>query len=67
MMRKAKFSWKSSDKSVVSVDQNGKLTARKEGYAYISVSYAGYEDEIYVEVIDDELISSITVTGGASI
>ena len=62
---KAKFSWKSSDKSVVSVDQNGKLTARKEGYAYISVSYAGYEDEIYVEVIDDELISSITVTGAS--
>ena len=62
---KAKFSWKSSDKSVVSVDRNGKLTARKEGYAYISVSYAGYEDDIYVEVIDDELISSITVTGAS--
>lgn len=40
-VEKGKLSYSSNDSSIVSVDENGKITAIKEGTAAITVSYAG--------------------------
>lgn len=49
---KSKLAWSSSDSSVVSVDQNGKITAKKLGKAIISIkSVNGKSDEVPVEVL----------------
>lgn len=48
------INWTSSDKSIVSVDQNGKITALKEGNATITGSKENYEYENKIMVLKKE-------------
>ncbi len=51
---RSRLTWTSSDFDVVSVDQSGKITAKKEGKAIISISSInGKRDDIVVEVYND--------------
>ncbi len=48
------LAWSSSDNSVVSVDQNGVITAKAKGEAVITISNSGgVEKEIFVTVADE--------------
>ena len=59
----SKIKWTSSDSNVVSVDQTGKITAKNEGKAIISISSInGKRDDMTVEVFSDVVaVKDITI------
>lgn len=66
---RSKLVWSSSDSNVVSVDENGRITAKKVGKATISISSInGKRDDMLVEVYNDIvevkeiLVSTSTIT-----
>lgn len=63
----ASVTWSSSDSSVVSVDQNGKITAKKAGSAVITVKsndQLGVSNSLQVTVSQDVVyVEKVTITG----
>lgn len=63
------FVWSSSNETVATVDQTGKVTAVSEGTAEIKVTLKGFEDVCTVTVYDttkyEQIPTSIEITGGA--
>jgi hypothetical protein len=55
--------WSSSDESVATVDQNGKITAVGEGEATITVTVNGHQDSIHVTVSVDSTLPTKTEPG----
>lgn len=51
--------WESSDPEVVSVDQNGLVTALSEGGASITISYEDLSASVWIKVIENDGIESI--------
>lgn len=51
-----KLEWESSKESVVEVDEDGKLTALKEGRSNITASYGDVEEEFTVDVVAWEIV-----------
>lgn len=47
---KQKITWRSSNKSVVSIDSKGKATAKRSGYVTITATFGTYHFESYVNV-----------------
>ena len=60
----SRIKWTSSDESVVTVDQNGNITGKKEGKAIISItSMNGKRDDVTIEVFNEVIaVTSIDVT-----
>lgn len=44
------ITWKSSNESIVSVDQTGKMTAKSSGYAIVTATADGKTTDFYIEV-----------------
>lgn len=57
-----KCAWTSSDESIATVDETGKVTAVKAGVASISVTYGELEEVCVVTVKYEEIPKSITIT-----
>lgn len=53
-----KVTWSSSDSSIVSVDSNGKVTAKKVGNAYVKATTedGGYSSECLIRVVSGNVI-----------
>lgn len=47
---KQKITWRSSNKSIVSIDSKGKATAKRSGYVTITATFGTYHFESYVNV-----------------
>lgn len=52
--KKREVSWKSSDNKVVSVNQTGKITAKKKGYVTVTASYKGKRYKCKVSVLSKD-------------
>ena len=53
--------WSSSDLSVATIDQNGKVTAKKVGTAIITVSASGYSSTCVVNVVNNVVLKGISL------
>ena len=50
-----KINWSSSDNSIVSIDSEGKITAKKIGTAKISLSSEDFSDDFKIQVINADI------------
>lgn len=60
--------WRTSDPSIISVNNKGKVTAKKVGYATVSASFDDYDKEVihfYINVVDPKLAKkSVSLKAG---
>ena len=56
-----KAEWSSSNPNIVQVDENGKVTAIKEGTAIITAKYSGYNDGTYRITVVNEKVTKLVL------
>ena len=55
-IRKKEVLWKSQDNKVISVNNNGKLKKKKEGYTIVTASYKGKEYHCKAIVVSKDIV-----------
>ena len=61
------FKWSSNNTSVVTVDQNGKVTAKGSGNAVVSVEADGKKADCVITVVEKVIVTGIKIDSAASI